>query len=274
MGRKFWVGLLLAVQLIFSAAHASEAAISEAVKRIQKNAGSHRLVVIGEMHGTREMPDLMEQLAENYSAEGPLLVALEITRDEHAVLARHMDSPDNSLQAEMRKRAAWNVLPEKNDGRRTQDMLDLIDALRSLRASGRDIAILPYDLAKGAYQDGEDRDRQMAMHIRRAYDALPEGRLLVLTGNVHAMLVKKDSSFGQQLQTPMASYLADLDPYSVNISALTGSIWACTKGCGEMQLSNGYIKEGPMSADSRQPYHFQIVLPKFTTARLVNQKDL
>ena len=274
MERKSWIWLLLAVQFIFSAAHASEAAISEAAKRIQKSAGSHRLVVIGELHGTREIPDLMERLAENYSAEGPLVVALEITRDEHAVLARHMGSPDNRLRAEMRKRAAWNVLPEKNDGRRTQDMLDLIGALRSLRASGRDIAILPYDLSKGAYQDGEDRDRQMAMHIRRAYDALPEGRLLVLTGNVHAMLVKKDSSFGKQLQTPMTSYLADLDIYSVNISALTGSIWACTKGCGEMQLGNGYIKEGPLSADSRQPYHFQIVLPKFTTARLVDQKDL
>lgn len=272
MDRKFWVGLLLAVQLIFGAAHASEAAISEAAKRIQSNAGSHRLVVIGEMHGTREMPDLMERLAENYSAEEPLLVALEITRDEHAMLARYMDSPDDSLQAEMRKHAAWNVLPEKNDGRRTQDMLDLIDALRRMRESGRDVAILPYDLAKGAYQDGEHRDREMAAHLRRAYGALPQGRMLVLTGNVHAMLVKKESRLALQLPTPMTSYLVDLDPYSVNISAVAGSLWACSTSCGVMQVNNSHLKEGPMPADSRQPYHFQIMLPSFTAARLVNQQ--
>lgn len=273
MDRKFWGGLLLACQLSCGVAYAGQTEIDDAAQRIKINAGSHRLVVLGEMHGTREIPDLVERLADIYSAEGPLLVALEITRGEHAMLARYMDSPDDRLQMEMRKRAAWNVMPDKNDGRRTQDMLDLIDALRSMRASGRDIAIFPYDLEKGTYQDGEHRDHQMAKHLRRAYDALPEGRLLVLTGNVHAMLVKKASP-GLQLQTPMASYLADLDPYSVNISAEAGSIWACSKRCGEMQLSNGSIKEGPMSADSRQPYHFQIVLPKFTVARVVNQEGI
>lgn len=274
MERKFGIGLLLAAGLFCGSACAGETAIDEAAKRIQINAGSHRLVVLGEMHGTREIPDLVEHLAEDYSSEGPLLVALEVTRDEHAMLASYMDSLDDVLRAEMRKRAAWDVTPEKNDGRRTEDVLDLISALRSMRAAGRDIAILPYDLAKDSYKDGEDRDRQMAMHLRRAYEALPRGRLLVLTGNVHAMLMKKGSSIEQKLQTPMASYLADLDPYSVNISALAGSIWACASSCGEMQVRNGYIKEGPMPGDSRQPYHFQIVLPQFTVARLVNQEGL
>ena len=63
------------------------------------------------MHGTREIPDLIERLAENYSAEGPLLVALEVTRDEHAMLARYMGHPNDDLRADRDRWAAYVSRP-------------------------------------------------------------------------------------------------------------------------------------------------------------------
>ena len=55
----------------------------------------------------------------------------------------------------------------------------------------------------------------MAGRIRAAFETLPSGRLLVLSGNVHAMVAKPGYAPPEK-QDPMGSYLRDLDPWSVD----------------------------------------------------------
>ena len=50
----------------------------EAAKTLVASAGVSRLILLGEMHGTREIPRLVAHVVSHYAAEGPVLLGLEI----------------------------------------------------------------------------------------------------------------------------------------------------------------------------------------------------
>lgn len=228
-------------------------------------AGGSRLVVIGEMHGTREIPALVGELADRYSRQGPLLLGIEMSRTEHEALRRYLASPLPDVPR-LSARAAWQKPREANDGRRSMEMLALIEVMRTLRARGRDVAVLPFDVDQGG-NGAEARDHAMADYLRTAYQALPHGRLLVLTGNVHAMRHKP--SYCRQCQTPMTSYLQDLAPFSVSVVAERGSSWGCAARCGPVPVAPTPFRGGPTQGSRDDAYSFVAVLAQFTPARLV-----
>lgn len=109
----------------------------------------------------------------------------------------------------------------------------------------------------------------MAQRVRAAYATLPEGRLLALAGNVHAMLRKPDRA-PAQMQTPMGQHLRDLDPYAVNISGRTGQLWACMAECGPVDARTPYLRSGPIRGGFYDGvFDLQVVLPAFSVARLI-----
>jgi hypothetical protein len=91
-------------------------------------------------------------------------------------------------------------------------------------------------------------------------------RLLVLGGNVHAML-ERPADAPAQMQAPMGRYLRDLDPVSVRITARSGDFWACPapRRCGPLATDGARAKSGPMSGE----YTYQVVLPRFHVGRLI-----
>lgn len=262
--RYWWLACLLLWPLW---AFASEDPVAAAAERIAAEAGAHRIVVIGEMHGTREAPAVMAALARHYARQGPVLVALEVWRTEHDLLSAYLRS-DGSRKARARIREGpfWDAPPEKNDGRRTEDMLDLVESVRRLRVAGHDVAVLPFDIRPDAYVDSVARDRDMAGYLRSAFEAFPRGRLLVLTGNVHAMrqppAVIDDGRFRTATQL-----LGDLKPFSVHLTASSGGFWACAmKHCGVRRMVVP-MKTGVFD----DQFHFQYALPEYTIARLIDQ---
>ncbi len=248
-----------------SMAHGDGAA--PAAKHIFDAAGDSRLVVLGEMHGTREIPSLVAAMAAEYSAHAPLVLALEMERTEYAALARYMAS-DGAAAArdELRRRPYWNIADRSNDGRRSVDMLDLIESMRVLKAAGRDVAIAPYDIPPGSYTNTNDRELSMASYVRHAFESLPGGRMLVLTGNVHAMLQPLVlPGIGTSLE-PVACQLRGLQPYSIKITASTGEVWGCRTGaCGPHPFSDSG-GSGPWRGANGH-YHCQVALPEFSAAR-------
>ena len=259
--------LLALIFALPSAAYADLGA--DTAKEIANAAGDSRLVILGEMHGTREIPDLVAVLAERYAAQGPLVLALEMERTEHDALARYMAS-DGAVAArdELRRRPYWNIADGSNDGRRSVDMLDLIESMRVLKAAGRDVAISPYDKPPGSSTGEDDRERTMANYLHSIHRALPRGRILVLTGNLHATLQPLNlPGIGTSVE-PMAYHLRELQPYSIKISAGAGEIWGCrsVRVCGPIPYS-GSGKSGPWRG-SNGHYHYQVVLPAFSAAQL------
>lgn len=240
------------------------------VERLRSGAAEHRLVLLGETHGTRETPDLVASLVAAYAVQGPVLLGLEIHRSEHAALSRYLVSDGGeTARAAFRTTPFWSARDDQHDGRRSEDMLDLIEAVRVLRGSGRDVAVLPYDVERSFVEANRDaRDQAMAARVRDAYAALPRGRLLVLAGNVHAML-RKPTNAPTQMQVPMGEQLLDLAPYSVRIDANAGQSWACMNLCGPLPVTPNTLHDGAPTGMFAQSYHLQVVLPRFSVARLL-----
>jgi len=145
-------------------------------------------------------------------------------------------------------------------------MLDLVESLRRLRVEGHDVAVVPFDIAPGEFVDSAARDRDMASYLRAAFNALPRGRMLVLTGNVHAMR-KPPVMIDDRRYRTAAQLLADLEPYSVQLTASSGEFWACSMGsCGVGRMT------APMrSGVFGDQFHFWYALPEYTVARLIGE---
>ena len=155
-----------------------------AARTLVAAAGDARLILLGEMHGTREIPQLVAHVMSIYAAQRPVLLGLEIPGSGQPDLRRYIDSPGSDAdRAALLATPFWQVEGDQHDGRRSHDMIDLIDHVRQLRAQGRDVSLLAYDAEPGPRLDANERDRIMAARVRASFNALPRGRLLVLTGN-------------------------------------------------------------------------------------------
>lgn len=271
--RRIGCMVALATALLVGLAHvrtsraaAPDGGIDDAVRSVQAHAGPRRLVLLGESHGTREIPDFVHALVASDSARRPVVLALEIPHPEQRSLDAYLRSNgDADARATVRRRPFWQRDNVHHDGRRSEDMLDLVEDIRGLRARGRDVALLAYDMALDAPRaDRDARDRFMAHIVRAAHDALPDGRVFVLGGNVHAML-ERPGYAPPQMPTPMGAQLRDLGPASVRIGARAGHSWIMRDGRGQAIPADHVARNGPMPL----PYTYGVSLERFTVARLV-----
>jgi hypothetical protein len=238
-------------------------AIERAVDVVLEVAGTRRLILLGELHGTREVPALAAALTERYAAEGPVVLAVEIDHAKHRAIDAFIGSNGGPrARARLRDRAYWSRGDAAHDGRRNDDLLELFERVRRLRRDGHAVAVLAFDVT--GTPDHHARDRGMATVLRAAYGALPRGRLVVVAGNVHAML-ERPRDAPAMMQVPAGAYLRDLDPVSLRITARTGAFWACLDACGPLPVDDRRARTGPTSG----AYHHVIVLPRHRIARLI-----
>jgi len=244
----------------------------DAVDTLTQEADGHRLVVLGEMHGTREIPMLAGDLVERWSADAPLLLALESPAGEHDALRDAVtDGGSDATIERLRQRRWWQVPAADNDGRRSEDVLALVRRIGRLKTSGRDVAILPFDPRDIRCYERGNCEAAMAYVLRRAHDAFARGRIVVVTGNVHAMRSRPANAPEGFPEQPMTALLQDLSPYSVNLTAARGAYWACGETCGTVDVapSQGGGRDGRNS-----PFDYRLVLPEFTPIRQVGQKEI
>ncbi|WP_164117728.1 calcium-binding protein [Stenotrophomonas maltophilia] len=257
--------LLLALGMALNA-HADDTAA-----QIRQHAGDHRLLVLGEFHGTRETPLLVRQLVEDYSRNGPVVLALELPRAENPVLRDYLESDGGAASRQhLHGRAFWTVRDDQHDGRRSRDMLAMIEGLRALKAQGRVIDVVGYDVnaSKGGNQV---RDDLMAAELRRLYRGLPaNARMLVLTGNVHAMLQRPADAPPDMQTQPMASALRDLDIYSVRLEALRGHFWGCMGRCKALALLERPARAPEVNTHAGREYDLWVWMPQLSVGTLVD----
>ncbi|WP_166212204.1 ChaN family lipoprotein [Cognatiluteimonas telluris] len=242
-----------------------------ALDLLAETIAARRLVLLGEMHGTREIPALVGDLIERESrAGGPLVLALEITTRDQPVVDRYLASAGaRADRAALLAGAQWTE--PHHDGRDSQAMAGLIERVRLLRARGRDVSIVLFDPA-----DAADRNRGMATILRATALAAPQARLRVLTGNVHAMTDRPawdmfDES-GRRIEPPMTAgrHLADLHPFSIDIEALGGTAWTCQAGrCGAHAYRAKPGMHAPaidIATDVGTAWDATLLLPAFTAS--------
>jgi hypothetical protein len=154
-------------------------------------------VVIGETHGTREIPAAFDELARTATCE--LTVGLEIPRDEPAEF--------------------WTR--EIQDGRSSEAMAALIASLRA-----RGVRVVAFDADESSWHRREAAMAELLIATRLAH---PNGALLVLVGNLHARLAG-----GAIVDAPdglwLAQRLARAIPNVVSLDAVygAGTAWNCS----------------------------------------------
>lgn len=228
MKQGWLLPVLLAICPMVQATESTESA--QAAHALADAVGTHELVLLGEMHGTREIPQLTGVLVARYARTEPVLLALEVAAVDQPRVDAFLDS--GGSDADFAAVLAGEHWQGMHDGRDSVAMLGLLEHMRRLRAGGADVSVALID----APGDG-DRDERMANALREAMTAHPEARTLVLTGNVHAMtgepptMVLPDGT-PYKAPTTLGRHLLDLSPLSIDIQAEAGEFWGCQQTCG------------------------------------------
>jgi hypothetical protein len=188
-------------------------------------------ILLGEMHGTVEMPAFVEQLACHFLAQKKAVtVAVELPASWQEAMQQR-DGVRLALQ-----QAGWNDYWQ--DGRTSAAMLQLIERMAGKRNAGADVTLLPFDVEPQAMID--NRDQAMATQLHRVISRQPDRIYLILTGNLHARKARNSHPFAKE---PLAILLAEALPARQQLSLLghynSGTAWSCLSGggCGPQPLA-------------------------------------
>jgi hypothetical protein len=228
-------GILLSlfVSLLFAGVGASSLPALEcsAVDGVDVVLQPGNIVLLGEIHGTKESPRAVTNLTcAALERDLAVTVGLEIPQSENKRIQKYLNSAGTAWdQVQMLEGDFWQR--DYQDGRGSGAMLDLIETLRAFRQHGQDIQVLLIDNSMVP-----DRDRFMAQWLHGAIAEEPERFFLALTGNMHNRLMAFSSD-----RAPMGFHLRHLLPeanvVSLEITYTGGTAWVCTSdGCGIRKL--------------------------------------
>jgi hypothetical protein len=225
-----------------------------------------KLLLLGEVHGTNEVPAFVTGLVCAAGATGlPVVVGLEIPRSEAARLAEFLDSDGGNVSmARLLGGEFWTS--SYQDGRRSRAMADLLETLRRERARGGPaVVVAALDLPEAEYANG-DRDAAMAERVRQLRAAHTDSLLIVLTGNVHNRMV---AGFGSRPSyRPMGLLLADLEPLSLTMLSVAGEAWVCMPECGVHGwgggATDGELRIDPATSTGSGAWHGSFSVGKLT----------
>jgi hypothetical protein len=197
-------------------------------------------LLIGEMHGTKESPQFVQDVAcSALRAEHKVTLALEIPKNEGNRLQGFIRGKSTDLT----RSDFW--MSAYQDGRSSIAMRGLIEKIRSWRESKYPIRLLAID---NPNSHGGEREKAMAESLVEDIENNKDDIHIVLTGNIHNRLeqgVPWDPTYA-----PMGSILAKLTENNVNASIVSlapqydagGNAYVCTgedgSSCGATILAS------------------------------------
>jgi hypothetical protein len=192
-------------------------AVIESVRNI-------KVVTIGEMHGSQEIPRFTENFFTALQVEEKnVILGLEIPEFDQVLVDKFVRTKDRSLL----KQSKFFVR-ELQDGRSSEAMVKLLEGI------SRDAIVVCFDSSKA--DTAQERDRLMAKNLIAAYKKWKPTKFVVLAGNVHSA-VEAWAPFDPKYE-PMSYLLHTLpgspiqlnDILAIKVRFATGQIWACMGG--------------------------------------------
>lgn len=166
-------------------------------------------IVLGEYHGTNEMPSATAELVCDAARDGEhILVALEFPRSEEAALQAFLAGELDGV-AMLQNSRFWQ---SGHDGRASAAMLSMLQRLRALRAAGLNIEIIAVARVRGSSEEqmqallerfplapeidrrGSLSDLHMAAAIIDGQQRTSAHRVIFLVGNAHAVIAPSASA--------------------------------------------------------------------------------
>ena len=187
-----------------------------------------RVVWVGEVHGTWEMPALFGDLVCAAAATGRrVVVALERSQDEQPLWDSFLASNGGkAAQAALLKGSLWTSTAQ--DGRSGKATLALAERLRQYERQGRIVGVRM--IVQMSLSKEEEFEANMAHAVTDILRRQPDTLVLVYSGNLHAM--KTAAPFDKTLALA-ASLIPAAELISVNLVSGNGQAWNCQNGdCG------------------------------------------
>lgn len=223
-------------------------------------------LVIGEMHGSNEIPQIFADAVCLTAATRPVTVALEQNEaGQEAIDAFMASNGDEQARTTFGKALFGHSAP---DGRSSIAYVQLFETLRQMKATHRIDRVIGFQPAYSAALVNPAA-REEAMAQRLMAQARPGTTVMVLVGNVHAM----QASAGRPYRT-MASYLPPERTITLDTFGNGGSIWACMGNpmvCGPQPMSFTAADKAPqrhveLLPQPGEPYSGVLYLGQATSA--------
>lgn len=182
------------------------------------------ITIFGEIHGTREVPNLISDLVRSCPTNSTIVIGLEVPESLTPLIETFMLSGGSDTDMiELVAHQFWQA----HDGRSSSALLQLFVDLRKLGIEGSSISIFAFDPESGR------RDEGMAKIIVKKLESIEVDRTITLlvAGNLHA---RTDS------RRWMGWHLRQAYPHTVslNIAYSGGNAWICTaQGCRSTPLT-------------------------------------
>ena len=192
-----------------------------------------RWILVGEMHGTVETPQVFADLVCHASRTGrPVVVGLERNETEQPALDAYLAWRGSEAdRAALLSHPSWQ---NGKDGRSSAALVELIEVLRRLKQRGAISAVVAFQ----PNVRGGQADREVAMADRLMKASPSEATLVIaLVGNVHAMKTKQ--TFGGSSFLPAAGHLPMESTFTINVRGNGGAAWNCAPDCGSHYSAPG-----------------------------------
>lgn len=222
------------------------------------------MVVLGEYHGSNEIPELFLQVVcegLERKGSGSVGVALELPARFNEQYFSRVDQA-RTLKQEVAADEFWN---EFGDGRHSGAMLKLVWKLIDLSSLNdgrlRIVAFEQPDLDVSAAQDLVELATQTDVES-----------VLVLTGSAHARLTPMPGFDGSHLAGNVAQ--AGVTVWSVSALPASGNAWICMPECGSREIPSGRPVPSSVELSQGSPfgdgaYSATLTVPVLTVSEAV-----
>jgi hypothetical protein len=221
-----------------------------------------KLLLLGEIHGTAESPALVRKVVCAISEKESVGLGLEIPRSEQPLIDAYLSSAGRATDKALL--LASSFWANDRDGRSSEAMFGLIEAVRYLKQQRRDIHVFLFDWQPDTHLE---RNIAIATGIRAYVLAHPQRTVVTLMGNIHAM--KKDRGAGSDTIVPSGKLLLNLNPISVELASPSGTAWVCMPECRAHIFPKGKTDALPIGIGPGRfgGYDFAYRLPTATASK-------
>jgi hypothetical protein len=229
-----------------------------------------RVVIFGEVHGTREIPSaVVSFVCQKLERGQSVSLVLEISADEQDRINAFLRSNGGPADTERLVAGIFWTRPlvagkSNQDGRASIAMFELLEAARQMSLKTNRLRVI----AGTAYKAGQDPDDMLATAISTSLSSSPTENVVALMGGVHASM-EKGTPWNPQFEG-VGYRLRELRPVVIHIQHFGGSAWACaSEGCRESKLwSDPTVANLPLGfgPPQRSGFNWSLVLGRVTAS--------
>lgn len=213
-----------------SASPACSAQNTAADELAQYVTSATRFVIIGEIHGTQEIPAFVSAAACRLAETRPVTVALEIHPQAQPDIDAFLSSEGDTIAREqLLSGPAWAL--RTADGRSSAAVLELLDQLRRMKQAGHPLVVVATRAFAPEGLPQAYSEIKIAAAWTDAAGLQPNGLVLALVGRVHASRVETPRLRSAASLLPPQAYI------TLSIGEMQGSYWGCgAEDCGFQTL--------------------------------------